>query len=143
MIFMKELFLFLHVVLATFWVGGMLFLSLVVAPYLKDKPQIRNEAFQEVGKRFSLYGTFLSLFLLFVTGLVNTYLIQGGFRPSIHTKLGVFFVVVFISLLHDLWAGKKALYSEKHRVWAKWLGILNLILSLLLVYLGVRIRLGY
>jgi len=140
---MKELFLFLHVVLATFWVGGMLFLSLVVAPYLKDKPQIRNEAFQEVGKRFSLYGTFLSLLFLFITGLVNTYLIQGGFRRSIYEKLVLFFVVVIVSLFHDLWAGKKALYSEKHRVWAKWLGIINLILSLLLVYMGVRIRLGY
>lgn len=139
---MKELFLFLHVVLATFWVGGMLFLSLVVAPYLKDKPQIRNEAFQEVGKRFSLYGTFLSLFLLFITGLVNAYLLHGGFRRSIYEKLFLFFIVVIISLLHDLWSGKKALYSERHRNIAKWLGIINLVLSLALVYMGVRIRLG-
>ncbi|GAB6065028.1 DUF4149 domain-containing protein [Aquifex pyrophilus] len=139
---MKELFLFLHVVLATFWVGGMLFLSLVVAPYLKDKPQIRNEAFQEVGKRFSLYGTFLSLLLLLITGLVNAYLLHGGFRRSIYEKLFLFFIVVIVSLFHDLWAGKKALYSEKHRKIAKWLGIINLILSLLLVYMGVRIRLG-
>jgi len=140
---MKEFFLFLHVVLATFWVGGMIFLSLVVVPYLKNKPEIRNEAFQEVGKRFSLYGTFISLFLLLITGLVNTYLLHGGFRRSIYEKLFLFFIVVAISLAHDLWAGKKALYSEYHRKWAKWLGIANLIISLMLVYMGVRIRLGY
>ncbi|HIQ48569.1 MAG TPA: hypothetical protein EYH58_02895 [Aquifex aeolicus] len=139
---MKEFFLFLHVVLATFWVGGMIFLSLVVVPYLKNKPEIRNEAFQEVGKRFSLYGTFISLFLLLITGLVNTYLLHGGFRRSIYEKLFLFFIVVAISLAHDLWAGKKALYSEYHRKWAKWLGIANLIISLMLVYMGVRIRLG-
>ncbi|HID65797.1 MAG TPA: hypothetical protein EYP32_02700 [Aquificaceae bacterium] len=139
---MKEFFLFLHVVLATFWVGGMIFLSLVVVPYLKNKPEIRNEAFQEVGKRFSLYGTFVSLFLLLITGLVNTYLLHGGFRRSIYEKLFLFFIVVAISLAHDLWAGKKALYSEYHRKWAKWLGIANLIISLMLVYMGVRIRLG-
>ncbi len=140
---MKELILFIHVVLATFWVGGMIFLSLVVAPFLKDKPEIRDIAFQEVGRRFSLYGTFISLFLLLITGLINVYLLHGGFRRSIYEKLFIFIVVVVISLFHDLWAGKKALYSKKHRNIAKWLGIVNLLLSLLLVYMGVRIRLGY
>ncbi|HIP43619.1 MAG TPA: DUF4149 domain-containing protein [Aquifex aeolicus] len=139
---MKEFFLFLHVVLATFWVGGMIFLSLVVVPYLRKKTEVRDEAFQEVGKRFSLYGTFISLFLLLITGLVNTYLLHGGFRKSIYEKLFLFFIVVVISLAHDFWAGKKALYSEYHRKWAKWLGIANLIISLMLVYMGVRIRLG-
>ncbi len=138
----KELLLFFHVVLAAFWVGGMIFLSLVVVPYLKDKPEIRDEAFQEVGKRFSLYGTFLTLFLLFVTGMGLVHMVQGGFRESIYFKLALFFVVVGVSLFHDLWAGKKALYSEKHRIWARWLGIANLLLSLVMVYLGVRIRLG-
>ncbi len=140
---MKEFFLFLHVVLATFWVGGMLFLSFVVAPYLRRHPEIMGEAFQEVGKRFSLYGTFISLFLLFITGLVNANLLHGGFRKSIYEKLFIFLIVVIVSLAHDLWAGKKAVDSEYHRKWAKWLGIINLILSLLLVYMGVRIRLGY
>ncbi|NPA32193.1 MAG: hypothetical protein GXO04_01055 [Aquificae bacterium] len=139
---MKELFLFLHVVLASFWVGGMLFLSLVVVPYLRQRPQIRDEAFQEVGKRFSLYGTFGALFLLLITGLVNAYLLHGGMRRTVYEKLFVFGIVVVVSLAHDLWAGKKALYSEKHRKWAKWLGITNLLLSLLLVYMGVRLRLG-
>ncbi|NPB06261.1 MAG: DUF4149 domain-containing protein [Aquificae bacterium] len=140
---MRELLLFLHVLLATFWVGGMIFLSLVVVPYLKDKPQIRDEAFQEVGRRFSFYGTFLSLALLFITGMGITHLIQGGFRPSILFKLALFFVVVAVSLLHDLWAGKKAVESETHRLWARRLGIANLVLSVLLVLLGVLIRLGY
>lgn len=121
----------------------MLFLSFVVAPYLRKHPEIMGEAFQEVGKRFSLYGTLISLSLLFITGLVNTYLLHGGFRRSVYKKLFTFFVVVVVSLAHDLWAGKKAIGSEHHRKWARVLGIINLILSLLLVYLGVRIRLGY
>jgi putative copper export protein len=140
--FTKELFLWLHVVLATFWVGGMIFLSLVIVPYIKDKP-FRNEAFQEVGKRFSLYGTMITLFLLLITGLANAYLLHGGItRRSIMEKLGLFAIIVVVSLVHDLWAGKKALYSEKHRKMAKWLGIANLLLGLLAVYMGVRIRLG-
>ena len=140
--FTKEVFLFLHLIFASFWVGGMIFLSLVVVPYIKDKP-FKGEAFQEVGKRFSLYGTALTLTALLATGLANAYLLHGGLeRRTILEKLFLFAVIVIVSLAHDLWAGKKALDSEFHRVWAKRLGILNLILALLMVYLGVRIRLG-
>jgi len=120
----------------------MIFLSLVVVPYIKDKP-FKNEAFEEVGKRFSFYGTMVTLALLFITGSVVAHLLHGGFTTrTLKEKLFLFFVIVAVSLLHDLWAGKKALYSEKHRKLAKWLGIVNLILSLLIVHLGVRIRLG-
>ncbi len=140
--FTKEFLLWLHVVLATFWVGGMIFLSLVIAPYIKDKP-FRDETFQEVGKRFSLYGTMLTLFLLFLTGLANAFLLHGGLqRRIIKEKLFIFFIIVIVSLVHDLWAGKKAIGSRKHTLWARWLGLTNLILGLLAVYMGVRIRLG-
>ncbi len=140
--FTRELVLWLHVLLATFWVGGMIFLSLVIAPYIKDKP-FRNEAFQEVGRRFSLYGTMITLTLLLITGLGNAYLLHGGLsKRSILEKLGVFLLILIVSLVHDLWAGKKALYSEKHRHWARWLGLINLLLGFVAVWMGVRIRLG-
>ncbi len=140
--FTKEILIWLHVVLASFWVGGMMFLSLVVVPYVKDKP-FRNEAFQEVGRRFSLYGTLLTLTLLLITGLANAYLIHGGLeRRTVKEKLVLFFLVVIISLVHDLWAGKRAVDSEYHRRWAKVIGIFNLLLGLVMVYMGVRIRLG-
>jgi len=140
--FTKELFLWLHVVLASFWVGGMIFLSLVIAPYIKDKP-FRNEAFQEVGRRFSIYGTFVTLSLLLLTGLANAYLLHGGVeRRSVKEKLFLFAIIVLVSLAHDLWAGRRALHSKKYVVWARWLGLLNLLLGLVAVYMGVRIRLG-
>ncbi len=140
--FTIEIFLWLHVVLASFWVGGMIFLSLVVVPYIKNKP-FRREAYEEVGKRFSLYGTIITLALLFLTGMVIAHLIHGGLTTrTLKEKLFLFFIILVISLTHDLWAGKKAFYSEKHRKIAKWLGILNLLLGLLMVYMGVRIRMG-
>ncbi len=142
MMLLEQFFLWLHVILGAFWVGGMIFLSLVVVPYLKDKP-FRAEAFQEVGKRFSLYGTLITLSLLLLSGIANVYLLHGGsFRRSILEKLFLFGIIVVISLLHDLWAGRKAFYSEKHRKIAKWIGIINLILGLVMVWMGVRIRLG-
>ena len=140
--FTKELLIWLHVVLASFWVGGMIFLSLVVAPFIRSRPY-RNEVFQEVGRRFSLYGTFLTLGLLFLTGIGIAYLVHGGLeRRTIKEKLFLFVIILVVSLLHDLWAGRKAVESEFHRRWARNLGIVNLLLSLLMVYMGVRIRLG-
>lgn len=140
--FTKEFFLWLHVVLACFWVGGMIFLSLVVVPYVKDKP-FRNEAFQEVGRRFSLYGTLITLTFLLITGLTNAYYLHGGLeRRTVKEKLLLFGIIVAVSLAHDLWAGKRAVDSEYHRRWAKILGIINLLLGLLMVYMGVRIRMG-
>lgn len=140
--FTKEVVLWFHVVLATFWVGGMIFLSLVVAPYIKDKP-FRNEAFQEVGRRFSLYGTTITLSLLLLTGILNAYLLHGGLeKSSVRMKLFLFGIIVLVSLVHDLWAGKRALSSKRYALWARWLGLINLLLGLVAVYMGVRIRLG-
>ena len=120
----------------------MLFLSLVLVPYIKDKP-FKGEAFQEIGKRFSLYGTMITLALLLITGIANAYLLHGGLeKRSLLEKLFLFLVIVVVSLVHDLWAGKEALHSEKHRRWAKRLGIINLLLGLVMILMGVRIRLG-
>ena len=73
---MKELVLFLHIVFATLWVGGMIFLVFVVSPFVRKLP-IRDQVFQEVGRRFSFYGTFASLLILFITGLINIHYIVG------------------------------------------------------------------
>ncbi|MGC8852912.1 MAG: hypothetical protein ACP5P0_04840 [Hydrogenobacter sp.] len=76
---MREVMLFLHVVLAMLWVGGMLFLVLVLAPFIRKLP-IRDQAFQEVGRRFSFYGTLLALLGLLITGLFNVHYILGFFQ---------------------------------------------------------------
>ncbi len=147
---MKELVLFLHLVLASLWVGGMLFLVFVLAPFVRKLP-IRDQAFQEVGKRFSLYGTLGSLSLLFITGLLNIHYTVGfsnlldlsnSYTKTFIHKLGVFITVVAVSLVHDLYFGPKSVNSSLHRNMARILGFLNLLLSLLIVYLAVKLRFG-
>ncbi len=138
-----EIVLLLHVLLASFWVGGMLFLSIVLAPFIRKLP-IKDEAFQEVGRRFSFYGTFITLLLLFLTGIGNVFLLHGGnFSKSVWEKLGLFAVIVVVSLVHDLWAGKKAVGSKRMRAVARLLGVFNLLLGVLAFYMGVRIRMGF
>lgn len=147
---MKELMLFFHIVSASLWVGGMLFLVFVLAPFVRKLP-IRDQAFQEVGKRFSLYGTLGALSLLFITGLLNIHYITGFsilFDPSkpytraLIQKLLAFLLVVVVSLAHDLYFGPRSLNSAFHRSMARLLGFLNLVLSLFIVYLAAKLRFG-
>ncbi len=147
---MKELVLFLHLVLASLWVGGMLFLVFVLAPFVRKLP-IRDQAFQEVGRRFSLYGTLGSLSLLFITGLLNIHYTVGfsslldlsnSYTKTLIYKLGVFITVVAVSLVHDLYFGPRSAGSVSHRNMARLLGFLNLLLSLFVVYLAVKLRFG-
>jgi len=119
----------------------MLFLSLVIVPFLKDKPY-KGDFFNSAVQRFSFYGTFISLGILLATGIGITFYVQGGFRRTIYEKLFLFFVILLISLFHDLWAGPRALKEERYRRIARSIGIANLVLSLIMVYMGVRIRMG-
>ncbi|QWK19233.1 MAG: hypothetical protein KNN13_06940 [Hydrogenobacter thermophilus] len=146
----KEFMLFLHIIFASFWVGGMIFLVLVLSPFVRKLP-IRDQAFQEVGKRFSFYGTLLTLLGLFITGLFNIHYILGfsnlfnfsnQYTLTLWHKIGLFLIVVVVSLVHDLYFGKKALQGSFYRIMARILGFVNLILSLAIVYFAVLLRFG-
>jgi putative copper export protein len=120
----------------------MIFLSIVVVPFLKDK-SYREEFFIYAAKKYSLYGTVITLSLLLITGLAISFLYHGGLRRTIYEKLFVFALILGISLIHDLWAGVRGISDRRYRSIAKALGLLNLILSLIAVFMGVRIRTGY
>ena len=51
---MLKIALFLHILSAIFWIGGMLFLVAVIAPYLKtlQDPKAKSQIFQVVGKQY-------------------------------------------------------------------------------------------
>ncbi|MEZ0361793.1 MAG: hypothetical protein ABWK04_07890 [Hydrogenobacter sp.] len=147
---LKEVMLFLHIVFATLWVGGMLFLVFVLAPFVRKLP-MKDQAFQEVGRRFSFFGTLLALLGLFLTGLFNIHYILGfanlfsfsnPYTLTLWHKIGLFILVVIISLIHDLYFGKKAVESSFYRIVARFLGFVNLLLSLVIVYLAVILRFG-
>ncbi len=147
---MKEMVLFFHLVLASLWVGGMLFLVFVLSPFVRKLP-IRDKAFQEVGRRFSLYGTLGALSLLFLTGLINIHYTLGfsnlfdlsnPYTKTLIHKLVAFMLVVVVSVVHDLYFGPRSINSTFHRAMARLLGFLNLFLSLLVVYLAVKLRFG-
>lgn len=147
---------FIHIICAAFWVGGMLFLPLVVLPGIKDNPE-RKLILYKTGITFRFYG-WITLFLLLLTGILNmyfkgipfkvSYFIDNNYGKLISYKLIIFICTIILSLIHDFFIGEKAI-SNKNEVTknkflsiARWSGRMMLLLGLVAVFLGVAIARG-
>lgn len=149
--------LFLHIVSALFWVGGMLFLTLVLVPFLNaiQDPREKSRIYQIVGKRYRSLG-WVAIITLLVTGPVVLYTLygvslQGLFDPAFHAthfgrtiaiKLTLVVIIVISSLVHDFFLGPMARNSPRFSFYAKVFGRSNLIIALLIVLFAVLIRVG-
>ncbi len=149
--------LFFHITAAVFWIGGMLFLTLVVVPYLKTipDPADRSRIYQVVGTKYRFYG-WIAVITLLITGPIALYMLYGIlpqeiFRASFHktrfgmalaAKLGLVFIIVVSSLVHDFFLGPKAKLSPKYSMLARIFGRSNLIIAVFIVVLAVILRAG-
>jgi len=152
-----KLALFFHIISAIFWIGGMLFLVLVIAPYLKtlSDPKAKSQIYQTVGKQYRFWGWVAIITLLF-TGPVMLSTFYGIppqkiFDPSLHStgfgralaiKLGLVILIVISALVHDFWIGPRARSSPSFSKIARLFGRGNLIIALLIVVFAVILRAG-
>lgn len=156
----------LHVLAATVWIGGMAALGLLLVPLL------RRDRFQDVARPL-LYASALrfrwigwgALGVLVVTGLINvraqgvpwsTWLEMSFWSTAWGQALGwkLFLVVLTlgISAVHDFHFGPKAIHlmkdapdspeAERMRWWSSWLGRLTLLLSLAILWLAILLPRG-
>ena len=146
----------LHILGATFWIGGMLFLPLVLLPSIKNNYE-RTQLLMSTGFKFRLYG-YIVLAMMFITGVVNMGFkgVQFSWRFFNETHYGrlvvlkviLFSSLVLISLTHDLIAGRKFLEqmqteeSTKVKLIAQWTGRILLLISLIMAYVGVLLSRG-
>ncbi len=153
---MLKLSLFLHIVATLFWIGGMLFLTLVIVPFLKtiQDTKERSRIYQVVGKRFRFWG-WVAISIMVITGPLNLYLmgmpLSNLIDPSFHStqygktlaiKISLVILIISTSLLHDFILGPKAKSSAGYSNIAKWLGRSNLLIALAIVLFAVFLRLG-
>ena len=93
--------------------------------------------------------------MMLITGLLNIYLrginfslnffILNSYGQLVIYKIILFVLMLAISLLHDLFAGRKALEkmeNENIKLIARWTGRLLLLISLVMAFLGVMISRG-
>jgi copper resistance protein D len=104
----------IHLVAATFWVGGMLFLSLVVVPLLKTdpNPQSAQRGFVNLARRFRTLA-WGALLLLVLTGaallgqVINFSAPLSSWPSVVITKIILVLILVAVSLAHDRIIGPK------------------------------------
>lgn len=148
---------FLHVVLASFWIGGMLFLPLVLLPSIKNHPD-RTLLLYKTGIRFRFVG-WIALILLVISGITNLltrgvpltvdFLLKSDYGELLLVKLILFTLMILLGAVHDFYIGKKAL--EDHierpdpsiRKLAQWTGRLNLLLALSIAFIGIALSRGW
>jgi putative copper export protein len=147
----KELVLTIHIILATLWIGGMLFMVFVLSPHVRNLPN-SVEVFQKVGKRFSIIGTFIGLPLLFITGIGNMHNLgisfndlinrTSAYASTLHDKIHLFLLTFFLAVLHDLYFGPRSHLNEKFRIMTRIIGIINLIIGVFIIYYAAKLRFG-
>jgi len=156
----------LHIVAACLWVGGMLFLVLVLVPALKTLPdrQLAVQLVRDTGRRFRLVG-WVTLGVLVVTGLTNLWargiqwdilrtpdFWQGTFGSVLAFKVGTVLLILAMSAVHDFSLGPRASAALRAnpespdalrlRRLATWFGRVNLLLALVVVACGVMLVRG-
>jgi copper resistance protein D len=153
---------FFHVIIAMFWIGGMLFTVAVLVPATRARlAPHKGLLFTELGTRFSRI-TWVLFPLLVLTGylallgrgyamehLLDAAFWQSGYGMLLAKKIGLFAMVLIISGLHDFWLGPKAAalmnsefylpQTERYRALSKWAGRINLLLGLVILYLAVSL----
>jgi putative copper resistance protein D len=144
----------LHILAAITWIGGMIFIRLIFSPATRDLPeQMRSQLFQTIGTATKAVGWIAVLILLF-TGVLNVLHLQIQWDTLIGRllmmKLTLVTVMIALSALHDFIlgprlaarlrtaAGQDPSLPGLHRRVA-WLARINLLLALAVVYIAVLI----
>ncbi len=152
MVVLYYISVWLHILSAAVWIGGTVFLILVLVPMVRrsEYRSIGAAVIHWTGMRFRWVG-WLCLSLLLLTGIFNLAYRGRLWDDTLDVVFTVklfFFIVIFIlSALHDFSIGPRAtsLWQEnpgssegiRLRRKASRIGRLNLILGLVMVALGI------
>ena len=154
-----EIVVFVHILAAMLWVGGILFLSLVVVPASRRyPPDVRARLFTDVGRRFRVVG-WTALAVLVVTGTVQmaargatlANVLDGSFFQTawgrvMGAKLLAVVLMMLLTAVHDFVAGPAADRVaraggdvERVRRSAGRLARVTAVLALIVVFLAVQL----
>ena len=152
---MLNVTLFLHLLAALFWVGGMLFLVLIIGPFLMTlDPKDRSRVYQFVGQKYRKFG-WIAILILLITGPMNLYFLgipfssltdttflASSYGRTLLVKVLLIATLVISSLVHDFYIGPKARSNRRFSTLARTLGRMNLLLALFIALFAVFLRVG-
>jgi copper resistance protein D len=140
---MKMLYLvsvFIHIICACIWLGGMFALIIFFIPLRKENYFL--DMVNKVGNQFKFVG-WIILPLLLLTGIFNSF--YRGFYTLTWLKILLFSIIVIISAIHDFYIGPKATKTKDKKLikYSRIIGRINFILAIIMVLLGIFIVRGF
>lgn len=161
------IFIFLHVLSAMVWIGGLMFFVTTMVPFVRKKEfqGVAGSIVEWIGLRFRYVG-WLSLWTLVLTGLINLYfrgyrwpdyfsaeMWTGYFGETLAVKLILVAIIFILSAVHDFYIGPKATAlwkenpdspdSRRYRKAASWIGRVNLALGLCVLMCAIMLIRGW
>lgn len=153
-----HLLVFIHVVAAVIWVGGILFIGFVAVPSARRlPPETRGALLDQIGRRFRSLG-YIMLAVLIATGvwqagvrgatLANV--LDGSFFATrfgalLGIKVLLIVIMIAVSSIHDFVVGPASARllatkrdSTRLRKQAAWLARITAVLALLVLWYGIR-----
>lgn len=154
-----QLVVFIHVISAIMWVGGILFLGVVAVPAVRRlQSETRSVLMSELGRRFRNIGYTL-LGVLIVTGVIQAWVhgatvtnvlngsfFQSRFGATLGAKLIFVLLMLGVSVVHDFVVGPASVRAsqegretESLRKTASWLARLTALLALAVIAYAVML----
>jgi uncharacterized membrane protein len=113
---LDTLVLWVHILAAISWVGGMIFVAFILGPYVRRAfpPEQRSPLMAAVGKRFSMLG-WSAIFTLVCTGIYNAVRFLGSWDALFGTlfghillvKIALVGVMIVLSIIHNFFLGPR------------------------------------
>ena len=153
---MMVLLVWLHLLAAIAWIGGMLLLSIVLVPVLRCEPFASQKAvlFRAIAGRFRavVWGAiavllFTGPLLLHQRGIPIAD--PSGWPKILATKLGLVTILLLLTLIHDLILGPRVLqiaqiptesrtrFEHSLVLWSPWVARFSFILALAVLFAAV------
>ena len=155
---MTVLLVWLHLLAAISWIGGTIFLSVVLAPVLKREPFTSQKAL--------LFRTIAMRFRVVVWGAIAALLLTGplllhqrgipiadpsGWPMVLVVKLGLVAILLLLTLTHDLIIGprvgrivqlptkSRTRFDHTLVLWSPWVARFSLVLALAVLFAAVML----
>lgn len=113
---LDTIILWVHILAAISWVGGMIFVAFILGPYVRRAvpAEERTALMAAVGKRFSILG-WSAIFTLVCTGIYNAVRFLGSWNTLFDTtfghlllvKIALVAVMIGLSIAHDFFLGPR------------------------------------
>ncbi len=153
---MMVLLVWLHVLAAVSWIGGTIFLSVVLVPVLKHEPFASQKAllFRATARRFRVVA-WGAIAILLLTGFPLLHqrgipiMNPSGWPIILSVKLGLVAILLLLTLAHDLIIGPRVgrisqIPTESRTgsdhalvVWSPWIARSSLVLTLAVLLAAV------